>query len=220
MRKFVALVALLIASTSWGQTITVPTAIAPGTYTLMPAGSGITPPPPPPVSAGTYTVYANGIQGGGDGNWVGDFDNSTTEANYKDTTGKPTTGAYDLKFTGNQKWPIWMPYANNPPKSFPMASYTTVQFDLKPTSNAEPFSFYFVPAGDETSPSSCTVNLPNSSYSATFVAGVWVHVTIPLSVLCVTNPSIYPGANVFKFGLQEQSGSASPSFYINNVTFQ
>lgn len=222
MKHLIALFALLFATASWGQSITLSAPLAAGTYALTPVTT-TTPPPPPPVTTSVYTVYANGVLGGGDGNWVGDFDNAgkTPEANYKDTSGAPTKGTYDLKFTGNQQWPIWMPYANNPPKSFPMGSYTSVQFDLKPTSSNEPFTFYFVPASDESTPGSCMVALPNAAYSAAFVAGTWVHVTIPLSVLCVIgNKQVFPGANVYKFGLQEQSGSNPVSFYINNVTFQ
>lgn len=205
---------------SWTQTRVVSSAAYPTCWTV----TSWTPSSAPAGSCAAvskkYSVYSNGVLGGGDGNWVGDFDNSPTEANYRDTTGAPATGTYDLKFTGNQQWPIWMPYANDPPKSFPMAGYTSIQFDLKPTSSNQPFSFYFVPAGDEASPSSCTVNLPNAAYSGPFVAGQWVHVTIALGVLCVTNPAIFPGANVYKFGMQEQSGKNGAVWYENNVTFQ
>jgi hypothetical protein len=224
VKRILYAIALSIAAwAAWAQTT-----LAPGSYTL-PAGAILTIPTPvvvapPPVvvpSPAAYIVYANGKLGGGDGNWIATFDNASDVADYTDTTGKPQTGTYDLKFTGGtEQWPIWMPYANNPPKSFSMAGYTTVQFDIKTTVAADVFNFYFVPAGDEACPTglTCSVALPNVAYGpAVFAPGVWYHITIPLSVVGVPK---FPGADVFKFGVQEDSGKLGVPWYGNNFTFQ
>lgn len=219
---------LLIVATvaAFGQTLT------PGTYTV-PAGTTIVVPAPavivgggttvapPPVTGKTYTVYSNGVLGGGDGQWVNTFDDVSLTTVYKDTSGSPTTGTYDLKVTGGQTFPIWMPYANAA-KSFSMAPYSNVQFDLKVATAGDPFQFYFVPAGDEACPSglTCFVQLGNgvAQYGApaSFKAGVWYHITIPLAACSV--PS-FPAGAVYKFGLQEDSGAIGRVWYVGTVTF-
>jgi hypothetical protein len=223
MKKlFGFLAGLLLASAGYAAT-TLETCTAPD-GTVLSATIAAAPPiavtTPPVVTGGSsYTVYANGVLGGGDGNWVADFDNSASEANYKDTTGAPQTGTYDLKFTGNQTYPIWLPYSNNPPKSFPMAGYTQMVFDLKVTIANDPFNLEMIPAGDETCPTvTCVVQLPNTAYgAATFQAGVWYHITIPLASVGVPG---FPGGAIYKFGLQEDSGKIGVVFYVNNVRFQ
>lgn len=225
---------LLIVATvaAFGQTL------APGTYTV-PAGTTIvvptpaivvgggTPATPPPVSGSTYTIYLNGVLGGGDGQWVNTFDDVSLTTVYKDTSGSPQVGTYDLKITGGQQWPIWMPYANAA-KSFSMASYTSVSFDLKVATTGDPFNFYFVPAGDEACPTgaTCAVQLGNGvahyGVPATMAAGVWYNVTIPLAAMSVAPPTKNGNTFnlVYKFGLQEDSGVVGRVWYVNRVTFQ
>lgn len=226
MKKLLLALALLAAPCFAQSTST--TVLAPGTYSVAacpPPVVVVTPPPvttnpPPPVSTGSYTVYANGTLGGGDGNWTQTFDDVSMVTNYKDTSGKPQSGSFDLKITGGQQWPIWMPYANNPPKSFSMSNYTTVSFDIKTTVASDNFNFYFVPAGDEACPNglTCAVSLPNAKYGpSSFTANTWYHITIPLADMGV--PS-FPASAVFKFGLQEDSGKVGISWFVNNVVFK
>jgi hypothetical protein len=203
---------------SWAQTRSVTAAPAPTCWVtsawsplVAPAGACTTP-------TKSYSVYTNGVLGGGDGNWVANFDNPVDTAIPNDTGGKLPNGALDLKFTAGEAWGIWMPYSNNPPKSFPMASYKNFDFDVQPPSNAAPASVYFVPAGDESvNLATCGVTLPLKG--TTFTAGTWVHVTIPLSSFCINQPAVFPGANVYKFGFQDQSGKTGVVWRLANVVF-
>lgn len=175
------------------------------------------PPPPPPPTGTSYSVYSNGVLGGGDGNWVSNFNNAADTVNPKDTSQPYPGQQFDLKLTIGEQWGMWLPYSNNPPQSFPMAPYKTVEFDvLAPKDNA-PASIAFIPAGDETSPLALTVQFPNAKYGPEFSATSYVHVSIPVADFGIPN---FPGENVYKFGFQDQSGTVGGVWRFANVEFK
>jgi hypothetical protein len=158
----------------------------------------------PPVStAGTSWVYYNGTFV-----WPGDFSYSAA-ANYNDTSGDPLSGAYDTKVTLEGPWGGWLPYAKN--FVFNTVGYTHLTFALKPTVDGQQWSLYFVAEGDHPLPDNCTVNV--TAYGPAPVAGKWATYTVPLSTLCVLNTSVY------KFAIQDKTGLAENSWYVDNVGF-
>lgn len=165
----------------------------------------VTPPvsPSPPVTAGTSWVFFNGSF-----DWPGDFSFSAT-ADYRDTSGDPLSGSYDTKVTLTGPWGGWLPYAHN--FVFNDAGYKHLTFSLKPTVDNQAWHLYFVAEGDHALPNDCTVNVLD--YGPAPVAGKWATYTVPLSALCVANTSVY------KFAIQDQTGLAENTWYVDNVGF-
>src|SRR5205823_8025997 len=112
MRNLILLVAGLLLNTlvhaanllnyqcTDGTTIAITSTITP------PAGSPppVTPPPPPPAPGATAVVFQSGVfKWGGDYSWG-------VSVNYKDTSGAPKPGPYDIAVTGIGGY---QPYANN-----------------------------------------------------------------------------------------------------------
>lgn len=174
--------------------------------------------PPPPTPFLKYRVYDNGVQGGGDGNWVSDFDGSGTITTYKDPSGAPDHGTYCLKIDPNgQAWAYWLPYANNPLQQFDLSPYTSLSFQIKPTVDNAAYQVYFVAAKDIPLPSKYTVRLAAGSpwlVSGTMAKDQWSTFDIPLSVLGVA------GQNVYKFAIQSQTGSKTDVVRYNRVGFR
>jgi hypothetical protein len=160
--------------------------------------SGGTPPPPPP---GTSWVYYNGVF-----DWPGDYSYALTP-DYKDTSGGPLSGPYDIKVTLDSAWGGWLPYALN--WDFNSSGYTKLTFALKPTVANQQWHVYFVKVGDV--PVGIYLNV--TDYGPAPVPGKWATYTVPLSDLGVLGTSIY------KFCIQDQSGLSSNTWYIDNVGF-
>jgi hypothetical protein len=168
-----------------------PTSITVGT-------SGGTQPPPPP---GTSWVYYNGMF-----DWPGDYSYALTP-DYKDTSGAPLSGPYDVKVTLDSAWGGWLPYALN--WDFNSNGYTKLTFALKPTVANQQWHVYFVKVGDI--PVGIYLNV--TDYGPAPVPGKWATYTVPLSDLGVLNTSIY------KFCIQDQTGLSNNTWYIDNVGF-
>lgn len=185
------------------------------------SGGGINTGPTPPAPTGAiYSVYSNGVLGGGDGNWVDDFDDAKVKAvsNYKDTSGVPSTGTYDFKLDGSsQQWPIWLPYSNNPPQSWDVSQYNYITVQLKGVKDVNSWHIAFFLAGDKALASTCTQELnAQSKYMTLGNAGknVWTTFKVPLADLCVAKLKIY------KFAVQwDQDNTLGVVYYINNAFF-
>jgi hypothetical protein len=166
----------------------------------------VTPPPvtTPPVTtpaAGTSWVYYNGMF-----DWPGDYSFVLTP-NYADTTGAPLSGTKDIKVVTNSPYGGWLPYAQN--WSFDSRPYTKLTFALKPTIANQAWQIFFVKVGDV--PVGITLDV--TKYGPAPVAGKWGVYTIPLADLGVL------GTTIYKFGIQDQSGQAPNTWYIDNVGF-
>lgn len=185
----------------------------------------------PPPAAATLWVYHNGVF-----SWPGDWSYGPTTAtnpviNYKDTAGSPADGPYDISFTTLGQWSGWQPYAPNdgPPvspgntyltPSFNTTPYSKLTVSLKPTQSGQKWSVYaevYTTANGSTtgdvSPGSGLSDI--SPYCSPAVAvGVWSTCVIPLSAFSATNLT-----NLYKIGLQDQSGLTKNVFYINDVGF-
>lgn len=163
------------------------------------------------VPAGTAWVYYNGVF-----SWGGDWSFAATP-NYKDTSGVPIEGAYDIEVT-NQQWGGWQPYVNsgcqaNPTtECFATAGYNYLIFSAKPTVANQTFLVDFLSSGDTTD----GVGVQTAAYcsgGSNPAIGVWETCKIPLSAFKLTNPTI------LKFGLSDQTGLSSNHFYLDNVGF-
>lgn len=158
---------------------------------------------PPIAGAGAAWGYANSTYF-----WAGDFSNKAS-INYADTAGLP--GAKDIAVTLKGAWGEWLPYMSKT-FSYPTVGYTKLTFQLKPTQPNQQWTVYFVGVGDVALPVGCGKDV--LKYGPAPIAGVWATYTIPLVDLCIA-----PGANVYKFGLQDKTGLASNVWYVNNAGF-
>jgi hypothetical protein len=138
--------------------------------------------------------------------WPGDYSYALTP-DYKDTSGGPLSGPYDIKVTLDSAWGGWLPYALN--WDFNSSGYTKLTFALKPTVANQQWHVYFVKVGDV--PVGIYLNV--TDYGPAPVPGKWATYTVPLSDLGVLGTSIY------KFCIQDQSGLSSNTWYIDNVGF-
>jgi hypothetical protein len=153
----------------------------------------------------TFWVFHDGVF-----NWGGDYSFSAT-TNYKDTSGQPQSGPYDIAVTVVAQWGGFQPYAGNtvPLYAFNDSGYKYLVFDLKPTVANQVWFCMFHSVGDVAIGQPLKIN----NYGPAPVIGKWATYKIPLSDLGVLNTSVY------KFFIQDTTGLSSNLFYVDNVAF-
>jgi hypothetical protein len=144
--------------------------------------------------------------------WPGDYSYPNPGKNifidYRDASGRPLTGAYDISVTERDgAFGAWQPYAPN--DSFLTAGYTSLVFALKPTVADQIWSCQFLYVDDK--PVGISVDV--GAYGPAAVPGRWGRYVIPLSKLGVAN------ANIYKFAIQDQTGRKNDRWYIDDVGF-
>jgi len=170
-------------------------------------------------STSDFWVYQNGVY-----NWGGDYSSNATP-NYKSTAGNPESGKYDIAVTVTGKWGIWAPYAGGtvPTWNFNSSGYNYLTLDLKPTVPNQVWQLYFMLVGDVTiigaNGQQTVVNL--ADYGPAPVVGTWATYKIPLSLVLTQYSSGKPvyETGVYKFGLQDETGLAQNTWYVDNVGF-
>jgi len=197
---------------------------SPGSATVNIAGDAVVSPP-----AGVAWGYYNGTF-----NWGGDY-SWNVALNYEDTSGEPLSGGHDLKVSLTGQWGGWQPFmctgvATPLPAcvalyDYPLGDFTYLTFALKPTVANQQWSAQFIAVGDKGIPCNYANPYPISgagvdvlAYGPAPVVGQWATYKIPLSAFCVG-----PGTsnvNVYKFHIQDQTGLASNSWYVDNVGFE
>jgi hypothetical protein len=170
------------------------------TATTTPTPAATT--PTTAAASGTSWVYDNGVFG-----WPGDYSFSATP-DYKDTSGNPLSGSYDIKVTLTGQWGGWLPYALN--WDFNSTPYTKLTFALKPTVANQQWNVFFVKLGDVP----VGIYIDPTLYGPAPVVGEWATYTIPLAVLGVQGDSIY------KFCIHDETGLSSNVWYVDNVGFE
>jgi hypothetical protein len=138
--------------------------------------------------------------------WPGDYSYVATP-DYRDTSGAPLSGKYDIKVTLTSKWGGWQPFATN--WSFNSAGYTKLTFALKPTVANQSWEVFFVKVGDVP----VGIYVDPTKYGPKPVAGQWATYTIPLADLGVL------GTTIYKFGIADQTGLGNNVWYVDNVGF-
>jgi len=138
--------------------------------------------------------------------WPGDYSYVATP-DYRDRSGVPLSGKYDIKVTLTSKWGGWQPFATN--WVFDTAPYNYLRFALKPTQPNQTAQVYFMLVGDK--PVGTTVN--PFKYGPAPVVGQWNVYTIPLADIGVAKTKIY------KFAIQDQTGLPNNVFYVDDVAF-
>lgn len=158
----------------------------------------------------TAWVYYNGVF-----NWGGDWSFAATP-NYKDTTGAPIEGTYDI-VVSSQQWGGWQPFVNANCQStvslcFDTTPYKYLIFSAKPTVANQTFLIDVLSKNDTTDGIGVSTT-PYCSGGANPAVGVWETCKIPLTALQLTDTTI------LKFGLSDQSGLSSNTWYLDNVGF-
>lgn len=220
MTRF-ALILTLLAGAALGDTVTIPSqtvtvTIPGGTYNVITGianGSTIT-------TIGNSTPFKSPVYYAGAFSWPGDYSFGGT-VNYKDTAGKPESGAADIAFTLNTAWGAWQPYSQG--YIFPLAGYAYLQFDLKPTKAGQTWSLQAMKTGDVDNKTcaDAKVVLNVANYGPVPAVGVWGTYKVPIAAIfsdCV-NGVMTPMATLYKFSIQDQTGSASNLWYVDNVGF-
>jgi hypothetical protein len=179
-----------------------------------------TPVPAPTTSSGTTWIYRDGVF-----SWPGDWSGSEAAINYEDTAGNP--GTKDISVKVDAPWGFWLPYC---PQVGPtingytvpscnVASYTSITMQLKATIPGQRWSLaifkYNISNGvltDDTVVGSVPDLVP---YGGNAVVGQFVTYTVPLEALGAAGLT-----TMYKFLLQDQTGSTGQTWYVNNVGFE
>lgn len=166
-----------------------------------------------------FWVYYNGVY-----NWGGDY-STDASINYQSTAGNPESGSYDIAVTINSQWGLWAPYAGGtvPLWDFNSTGYNYITMDLKPTVANQVWQFYFMQVGDVpiigSNGQQIMINL--ADYGPAPVAGQWATYKIPLSAVLTqysSGSAVYE-TNIYKFGLQDETGLSNNTWYVDNVGF-
>jgi hypothetical protein len=149
----------------------------------------------------TFWVYHDGVFA-----WPGDY-SFVAVPDYRDKSGAPLNGKYDVKVTVTSPWGGWQPFATN--WVFDTTPYNYLRFALKPTVANQTAQVYFMLVGDKP----VGKGVDPFKYGPAPVAGKWNVYTIPLADIGVAKTKIY------KFCIQDQTGLASNVFYVDDVAF-
>lgn len=138
----------------------------------------------PQTTQTSFNVYTNGVL-----SWGGDF-SYLVSINYKDTSGAPESGPYDISVTADGFNGGFQPYAGNvlPLWDFEAGSFGYISMDLKPTINGQTWLLSMIsrlPPGDVYP--WAEVDLLN--YGPAPVPGKWATYKIPLSALSIGKTS-------------------------------
>jgi hypothetical protein len=182
------------------QTVTIPTTSPP-----------VTPPPVTPPPAGVSWIYT-------DGNlvWFGhDMSYGDYLINYKDTSGKPPGGRYDISLTGTQGG--WQP--GSPDLNFDTTGYNFFIISLKPT---QPGNSWIAGAessasgGDTVIPGGLNPNVGDFC-DKPLTVNQWSACKIPLHG---SGFNIPVGQKLRKIMLQQQAPAVGANrWYVTNVGF-
>lgn len=217
MKTFFA-IALLGSTLTVAQTVTLPpqtitvtipaqtvTVTVPGqTVAVTPAPVVVVPPPVviPPTASVAWGYHAGVYL------WALDY-SFATKINYADTVGNAPGNDIAVTLTG--AWGGWLPVMAANWK-YSTAGYTKLTFSLKPTRVGQKWNVYFVGVGDVNLPAGCGKDV--LTYGPAPIAGQWATYTVPLADLCVGG-----GIDVYKFAIQDQTGAAVNTWYVNDVGF-
>jgi hypothetical protein len=149
----------------------------------------------------TFTVYHDGKFA-----WPGDYSFVATP-DYRDTSGAPAAGRYDIKVTLTGAWGGWQPFATN--WVFDTTPYNYLTFAFKPTLANQTAQVYFMLVGDKP----VGIGVDPFKYGPAPVVGQWGVYTIPLADIGVARTKIY------KFAIQDKTGIKNNVFYVNDVAF-
>jgi hypothetical protein len=181
--------------------------VATGTRALLVAlvaASGVSGTPARAADAAgsaVFTVYHDGKFA-----WPGDYSFVATP-DYRDTSGAPAAGKYDIKVTLTGAWGGWQPFATN--WVFDTTPYNYLQFAFKPTQPNQSAQVYFMSVGDKP----VGRGVDPFKYGPAPVPGQWGVYTIPLDDIGVAKTKIY------KFAIQDKTGLKTNVFYVNDVMF-
>ena len=175
-------------------------------------------------SAGPSWIYQNGVL-----SWPGDYSYEAT-INYSDTSGAPLSGLYDIMVSLTGTFGAWQPYysatpypTSGSPQIFPVTGCNFVTFAIKPTIANDSFSVYLeygpnytIVAGKETFPQSTHVLTNTGTYGpANLPVGSWSVYKVPYTAFFPTATTSF----IINFQIEDELGSASNVFYIDNVGF-
>lgn len=148
--------------------------------------------------ASVFQIFHNGVF-----SWGGDYSWGVT-LDYKDTSGIPLQGPYDIAVTGIGGF---QPFATN--YDFDPSPYKYLVFSLKPTLANQQWQSGFYKVGDIAT--GVILNVLN--YGPAPVVGQWTTYKIPLGA---GGYQLTSGTHIYKFMIQDQTADIQGSGYTNN----
>jgi hypothetical protein len=132
----------------------------------------------------TFNVFTNGVF-----SWEGDYSYSAS-ANYRDTSGGPENGPYDIEISVWSQGGGFQPYAGNvvPTYDLEAGSFGYISMDLKPTINGQTWRLSAIsrlPPGDVYPWAATSI----TEYGPAPQVGKWATYKIPLSALSIGKTS-------------------------------
>lgn len=215
--KYLTLLFLALVATASAQTVNVPVppqqcmATCTTPATTVPYTPPVVIPPPPPNAA---WVYYNGVF-----NWSGTFNYAGAASNFRDTSGVPLSGGFDIAWSNGGGF---QPYynagcalvggvANN--SCFDLTPYTAFVIAIKPTATGQVWGLGLSSAGD--TPDGAYITDISPYGPAVPVVGQWNVYKVPLSAFSLTT------LKILKWRLQNQSSvNATSLTYLDNAGFQ
>jgi Calx-beta domain len=164
------------------------------------------------TSANVSWVYYNGAM---TANWPFDYSWGGLISDYRDTSGTPLSGSYDIKVT-TPIYAGWQPASLN--WSFDVTGCNYLTFALKPTVANQKWYAAFLYVGDIDTNIAVSVT-GNAAYGpANPVVGQWNIYKIPLSAFF---PNGVVPSTIYKFHIQDSTGNggANNVWYIDNAGF-
>jgi hypothetical protein len=138
--------------------------------------------------------------------WAGDY-SAQARPDYRDKSGQAVGGGRDIKVVLTGTWGLFQPFAPN--WDFDTRGYAFLTFSLKPTQPGQTLQIYFMLVGDK--PVGKVVN--PALYGPAPEVGKWTTYRIPLEDFGVS------GLHIYKFAIQDQTGKAENTFYLDDIGF-
>ena len=167
--------------------------------------------PAPKPAAKPAWVYQNGRM-----RWDGDWSFGVDDVNYRDKSGAPLEGPYDIAISGRQ-WGGWQPYFNltcqtQHAQCFDTTPYKFLIFSGKGTVPHQIFQVGFMSSGDK--PDGPVIPVTQYCSGGTDPEiGRWISCKIPLSAFKLID------TRISKFWIQDQTGLPSNTWYLDDIGF-
>lgn len=217
-----SLMEVLFAGATFAPTVVVTPPVANTSNTTPVANT--TPNTTPVVTSGSpFWIYNSGVFA-----WGGDYSypgpNSKIDyANHDVKAADGSSNAVIKVFLAGQ-WGAWQPYANNWDQK--VSSWNYLTFKLMPTVANQVWGTFCLKVGDVnlTPAPGSTATGPNdiSKYGpATAVVGQWNTYKIPRSAFMTdyASGSAVVLTDIYKFDIQDKSGAANNTFYVDQVAW-
>lgn len=181
-------------------------------YTLTPAAPVVVAPPPSGLAL-AVVISQNGV----DPLWTQDYSYAASDIDDKVDAGDGNPNC--VKVTVLQRWGGYQP-SNPNGKTTDFSHVDHIAISLKATIPGQVWSVQFLQAGDKNIPGSgVRVGGTDATYGPASKVGEWTRYLIPKALLMTDHSGPQPldvSGSIYKGAVQDQTGSLSNVFYVDN----